>query len=208
MKKKGKGKKSEFLSEKLWQEVKASSDERLIEIIKKGNERAYRELVKRYRSKIFAYLYRLARNKEEAEDLLQNVFVKVYNNIEKIDTSRKFSSWIYRIAHNEAVNFLKKRSRRHLISIEDVQTSKDKLEITDNGQSPIDAWISKELKNEMDEALEKLPPKYKEVLILRYYLDKSYEEMSEILGKPINTVGTLLNRAKKKLMEIMKKGWK
>jgi RNA polymerase sigma factor (sigma-70 family) len=102
---------------------------------------------------------------------------------------------------------LKKRSRRHLISIEDVQTTKDKLEITDAGKSPIDAWIGKELKKEMDEALEKLPHKYKEVLMLRYYFDKSYEEISEILGKPVNTVGTLLNRAKKKLMEIMKKGW-
>lgn len=189
-------------------EFDALSDNEVIQLVQKKNKKSYREVVRRYEKKLFAYLYRLVGNKEEAEDLLQNVFVKVYRNIESYDTQKKFSSWIYRIAHNEAVNFLKKRSKRHLISIEDVQASKDKLEITDAGKSPIDAWIGKELKKEMDEALEKLPPKYKEVLMLRYYFDKSYEEMSEILERPINTVGTLLNRAKKKLMEIMKKGWK
>jgi RNA polymerase sigma-70 factor, ECF subfamily len=197
-----------YLTNEVWQEVKEANDNELIEMVRSNIPRTYRELVKRYEKKLFAYLYRLVGNREEAEDLLQNVFVKVYRNIESYDTQKKFSSWIYRIAHNEAVNFLKKRSKRHLISIEDVQTSKDKLEITDTGKSPIDAWISKELKKEMDEALEKLPPKYKEVLMLRFYFDKSYEEMSEILGRPINTVGTLLNRAKKKLMEIMKKRWK
>lgn len=169
---------------------------------------AYKEVVKRYQSKLFAYLYRLVGNKEEAEDILQNVFVKVYKNINRFDTKRKFSSWIYRIAHNEAVNFLKKRGRRRVVSFEDIETSKDKLDTASLAKSPIDAWISKELKIEMQRALDKLPAKYKEALTLKYFLDKSYEEMSEILGKPVNTVGTLLNRAKKKLMEIMKKEWK
>ncbi len=208
MKKKVQSKKENFLSEEEWQKIKKASDEKLVEIIRQGKIRAYKELIKRYRYKLLAYLYRLTGNKEEAEDLLQNVFVKFYNNIEKIDTTRKFSSWIYRIAHNEAINFLKRRSQHYWISIDDIQSSKDKLEITDLEKSPIDAWLKKELKQEMDKALEKIPIKYKEVLMLRYYHDKSYEEISEILGKPVNTVGTLLNRAKKKLMEIMKKRWK
>lgn len=208
MKRKAERKQVEFLSQEIWQKMKAASDEKLVEMIKRGTPRTYRELVKRYRSKIFAYLFRLVGHRDEAEDLLQNVFVKVYSNIGKVDTRKKFSSWIYRIAHNEAVNFLKKRSRRQLISIEDIQSSKDKLEIVDMAKSPIDAWIGKELKREMKEALEKLPPKYKEVLILRYYLEKTYEEISEILNRPVNTVGTLLNRAKKKLLEAMKQKWK
>ncbi len=184
------------------------SDNEIVKLVIAKNQRAYQELMRRYQIKLYSYLYRLIRDKEESEDLLQGIFMKVYGNIKSFDTRRKFSSWIYRIAHNEAVNFLKKRSRRHLISIEDIQSSKDKLEIIDIGKSPIDAWIGKELKKEMQEALEKLPPKYKEVLMLRYYYDKSYEEMSEVLGKPVNSVGTLLNRAKKKLMEIMGKRWK
>ncbi len=169
---------------------------------------AYKEIVKRYQNKLFAYLYRLVGNKEEAEDILQNVFVKVYKNIKRFNAKRKFSSWIYRIAHNEAVNFLKKRGRRHVVSLEDIEMTKDKLSTASLAESPIDAWISKELRIEMQRALDKLPEKYKEALTLRYFLDKSYEEMSEILEKPVNTVGTLLNRAKKKLMEIMRRKWK
>jgi RNA polymerase sigma-70 factor (ECF subfamily) len=160
-----------FLSREEWNNVKEASDEKLVEMIQKDVPRTYRELVKRYRSKIFAYLFRLVGNKEETEDLLQNVFVKVYKSIGSFDIEKKFSSWIYRIAHNEAVNFLKKRSRKQFISLEDIQTTKDKLEITDGSKSPIDAWIGKELKKEMQGALEKLPAKYKEVLTLRYYYD-------------------------------------
>lgn len=169
---------------------------------------AYKEIVARYQKKLLAYLYRLVGNREEAEDILQNVFVKVYKNISRFDTKRKFSSWIYRIAHNEAVNFLKRRGKRRLVSLEDIETTKDKLYTASLDKSPIDAWISKELKKEMRQALDKLPAKYKEVLTLRYFLDKSYEEIGEILEKPVNTVGTLINRAKKKLLEIIKEEWK
>lgn len=184
------------------------SDNEIVKLVVAKNQRAYQELMRRYQMKLYSYLRRLIRNKEESEDLLQGVFMKVYRNIKSFDTRRKFSSWIYRIAHNEAVNFLKKRSKKHFVSIEDIQSAKDKLEMTDTRKNPIDSWIAKELKKEMQEALEKISPKYKEVLTLRYYYDKSYEEMSEALEKPVNTVGTLLNRAKKKLMEIMGKRWK
>jgi len=184
------------------------SDNEIVKLVIAQNQKAYQELIRRYQSKLFSYLYRLVRNREESEDLLQSVFLKVYKNIKSFNTQKNFSSWIYRIAHNEAVNFLKKKSKKHFISIEDIQNSKDKLEIIDIQKNPIDSWIAKELKKEMNEALEKLPLKYKEALILRYYYDNSYEEMSKILGKPVNTVGTLLNRAKKKLMEVMKERWK
>lgn len=196
-----------FLSQKEYLKIRQADDSALAKMIRR-NPRVYKELMKRYHDKIFSYLYRLTGNKEEAEDLLQNVFVKVYKNINRFDTRRKFSSWIYRIAHNEAVNFLKKRGRKKFVSLEDIETTRDKLETASPAKSPVDAWINKELKNEMQSALDKLPSKYKEVLILRYFLDKSYEEMSEILGKPINTVGTLLNRAKRKLLQIIKMSWK
>lgn len=196
-----------FLSQKEYLKIKQANDSALAKMIRR-NPKVYKELMKRYHDKLFSYLYRLTGNKEEAEDLLQNVFVKVYKNINRFDTKRKFSSWIYRIAHNEAVNFLKKRGRKKFVSLEDIETTKDKLETASPAKSPVDAWINKELKNEMQTALNKLPSKYKEVLILRYFLDKSYEEMSEILGKPINTVGTLLSRAKRNLLQIIKMSWK
>jgi RNA polymerase sigma-70 factor (ECF subfamily) len=188
--------------------AKEATDSDLIKMVMEVTPRAYRQIIKRYQTKLFSYLYRLVGNREETEDLLQNVFVKVYNNLNRFDQQKKFSSWIYRIAHNEAVNFLKKRGKKKFVSLEDVSTSKDKLEMSTPERSPADFWIKKELKKEVEEAMEKIPPKYKEVLVLRYFLDKSYEEMSEILGKPVNTVGTLLNRAKKKLLQVIGKSWK
>ncbi|MCX6765508.1 MAG: RNA polymerase sigma factor [Candidatus Moranbacteria bacterium] len=184
------------------------SDSKLVALALKKIPPASQEIVRRYQKKLFAYLYHLVGNKEEVEDILQNVFIKVYGNLSHFDKSKKFSSWIYRIAHNEAVNILKKRGRRRLVSLEDISTSKDKLETSSSEKSPIDSWINKELKKEVQIAIDRLPSKYKEVLILRYFLDKSYEEMSEILGKPVNTVGTLLNRARKKLLQIIRASWK
>jgi RNA polymerase sigma-70 factor (ECF subfamily) len=188
-------------------DLKNIEDNALIELVRKKNQLAYKEIVVRYQKKLLTYLYRLVGNKEEAEDILQNVFVKAYKNSNHFDVKRKFSSWIYRIAHNEAINFLKRRNKRKLISLEDIETTKDKMNTVSLDKSPIDAWIGKEFKKEMHEAMDELPAKYKEVLTLRYFLNKSYEEMSEILGKPANTVGTLINRAKKNLLEIIKKKW-
>ena len=196
------------MSRENYLKAKEATDSELVEMIINVTPRAYRQIIKRYQTKLFSYLYRLIGNREETEDLLQNVFVKVYNNLDRFDRRKKFSSWIYRIAHNEAVNFLKKRGKKKFISLEDITTTKDKLEISTSEKSPADSWIKKELKKEVEMAMEKLPAKYKEVLILRYFLDKSYGEMSEILGKPVNTVGTLLNRAKKKLLQVLGRSWK
>jgi len=196
-----------FLNHKEYSKIKQANDSSLIKLIRK-NPLAYGELIRRYERKLFSYLYRLVRNKEEVEDLLQNVFVKVYNNIEKFDTKRKFSSWIYRIAHNEAVNFLKKKGKRRLVSWEDVTSSKDKLETKSEERSPFDEWILNERRKEVQSALKLIPEKYQEVLALRYFYGKSYAEIGKALKKPVNTVGTLINRAKKKLMKKVKEGRK
>lgn len=174
------------------------SDNGLVEEIKKDPD-YYSRMVNRYQGKLFAYLYRLVGEKEEAEDLLQDVFIKAYKNLGSYDTSRKFSSWIYRIAHNEAVNHIKRKSLKRFISLENVTSTKDKLSFSTADNDIQESWIRKEINKEVDVAIEHLPLKYKQVLILRYYSDKSYEEISEILGKPINTVGTLIKRAKNKL---------
>ena len=188
---------------KISQKVKISGDNRLISLIKSGHSEIYDEIVKRYEKKLFSYVYRLVGNKEEAEDILQNVFVKAYKNIKTFDIERKFSSWIYRIAHNEAINFLKKRNKKKFISWEDIVSSKDKMDTKSEERSPIDIWIRKESATEVKEAMEMLPGKYREVLILRYFSEKSYEEIGKIIKSPVNTVGTLINRAKKKLAAVI-----
>lgn len=181
------------------------TDNELVELVRRDDPDRYGEIIRRYQGKLFAYLYRLIGDREETEDLLQDVFIKVFRNLHSFDTSRKFSSWIYRIAHNEAVNFIKRRYLKRFISWEDVSATKDKLEMKSMEDDPHDTWLKKETVKEVDAAVNSLPIKYKQVLLLRYYSDKSYEEISEILKKPVNTVGTLINRAKKKLLEEIEK---
>ncbi|HLN19210.1 MAG TPA: RNA polymerase sigma factor [Patescibacteria group bacterium] len=179
-------------------EMSDVSDNDLIKLIKK-NPDLYKEITIRYQGKLFAYLYRLIGDKDEAEDLLQNVFIKAYRNLASYDTDRKFSSWIYRIAHNEAVNHIKRKSLKRFISLESIVSNKDRMDSASEEDNAEQSWIKKETDLEVDEAVKKLPFKYRQVLVLRYFSDKSYEEISEILGKPVNTVGTLIKRAKDKL---------
>ena len=183
------------------QKVKIVEEAVLIRQTKKGSREAYQEMVKRYQKKLFSYLYGLVRNKEETEDLLQNVFVKAYKNIKSFDESKMFSPWIYRISHNEAINFLKKRDRKRFVSWEDITISKDKLETQSEERSPFESWIKKESGMRINEALDKLPEKYRRVLLLRYFQEKSYEEIAKEIKNPVNTVGTFINRAKKKLLK-------
>lgn len=181
------------------------SDNDLIKIISNGNPQRYSEIMERYQGKLFAYLYRLIGEKEEAEDLLQDVFIKAFRNLNSYDTERKFSSWIYRIAHNEAVNHIKRKSLKRFISLDNITSTKDKLESSSTEDDAQTSWIRKETNKEVDDAVNRLPLKYKQVLVLRYYSDKSYEEIGDILGKPINTVGTLIKRAKNKLSDELRK---
>lgn len=183
--------------------IKKLSDGDLIRLLECKNPAVHNELVGRYQKKLFVYIYRFVGNKEEAEDLLQNVFFKVYKYCKDFDTNRKFSSWIYRIAHNEAVNYIKRKNIKKFISLEEFVSTKDRIETKTDAKSPMEVWLRKELRKEVEKAMKKLPGKYCEVLEMRYFSEKSYEEISRILKKPVNTVGTLVNRAKRKLENII-----
>jgi RNA polymerase sigma-70 factor (ECF subfamily) len=191
------------MSEK--KEKRIIEDNDLVRAVREGDSEKYAEIIERYQGKLFVYIFRLVGNREEAEDLLQDVFIKTYRNLNSFDVERKFSSWIYRIAHNEAVNYIKRKSLKRFIPWESVTSIKDKLESSSSSEEGADErWLRKETSQEVEKAILKLPLKYRQVLTLRYYSDNSYEEISEILGRPVNTVGTLINRAKKKLAEELK----
>lgn len=181
------------------------TDNELVKRIQGGDTDLFAVVIERYQGKLFAYLYRLIGGREEAEDLLQDVFIKAFKNMKSYDVNRKFSSWIYRIAHNEAVNHIKRKSLKRFISWEDITSTKDKLAGNKMEDGADSDWLRKEVIQEVDEAIDRLPVKYKQVLLLRYYSEKSYEEISEILQKPVNTVGTLINRAKRKMAEEVEK---
>lgn len=178
------------------------TDAQIIEKVRKGETNLFSELVLRYQNKIFAYIYKIVNQKEEAEDVVQETFIKVYKNINSFDADRKFSSWIYRISHNEAINHLKKYRKATVLSYDGSEYLLNSLKTERN--------LIKELINSEDyqvlkTALDKLPLKYKEVIILKYLEEKSYEEISQILEKPIATVGTLINRAKAQLKNLLTK---
>ena len=174
------------------------TDGELVRKITEEDQELYSELVKRYEGPLFGYLLRLTNyNSHDCEDILQNVFIKVFKNLRAYDQTRKFSSWIYRITHNEAINFIKKHRKE--ISLEDSQIA----EIIPSESNLLEEMHLKQEKERVENAIQKLEVKYREIIILRYTQDKTYEEISDILRKPVNTVGTLINRAKKELKNIL-----
>ena len=157
-------------------------------------------LINRYEQKLYSYIRRITNvPPEEAEDLLQEVFIKAFRNLAGFDPELKFSSWIYRIAHNQAIsNFRKRKVRPENYSVELSQELAQTLAGNLDIEKETDQKI---LRQNILEGLEKMSKKYKEVLVLRFLEEKSYEEMSDILMKPKGTVATLINKAKKEFLK-------
>ncbi|OGI25904.1 MAG: hypothetical protein A3J76_05085 [Candidatus Moranbacteria bacterium RBG_13_45_13] len=161
-------------------------------------------LVDRYSEKLTRYIMRIsASTREDAEDLLQEIFVKAYRNLNDFDLNLKFSSWIYRIAHNQVISHWRKtKTRPQVIKFE---ADEDFLKfIADEGDLALDTE-RKFAGEEVRRMLGKLDNKYKEVLVLKFLEQKDYKEISDILRKPLGTVATLINRAKKHLRKIVEK---
>lgn len=160
-------------------------------------------IIERYEAKLKRYIARLGvRNFEDQQDVMQDVFIKAYKNLNSFDTSLSFSSWIYRIAHNEAISWYRKQNVRpegHLIAdssevLNLISANQDGPEIT------FDHAINAE---EVSDALNKIDEKYREAIILRFFEGKEYEEISDILKIPIGSVGTLIFRGKKQLQNVL-----
>lgn len=186
-------------------DINRKSDEELVLLALK-NQDYFLFLIKRYEGKILRYIIRISGlRREDSEDLLQEVFIKVYQNLNGFDQDLKFSSWIYRIAHNVVIdNFRKKKARPEIANLDEDINDR----IIENIKSDFD--ITKEidrkyLRKGMEGILKKLDGKYKEVLVLRFFEEKSYEEISDILKKPMGTISTLINRAKKQFREELAK---
>jgi len=173
------------------------TDEKLVKEVRNGNNEIYSELVKRYQDKLLRYIHRLSNNSNDSEDILQNVFLKAYKNLYGFDLRKKFSSWIYRIAHNETINNIKKYSKEKQILME----IDYKIASNINLQEELEL---KNLKKDLNSYINSLPLKYREPIILYYFEGQSYEEISDILKIPVSSVGTLIHRGKKKIKKILK----
>lgn len=184
------------------QEMTDKTDEELA-LLSVENQNYFMCLMQRYESKLLKYIKRISGLKpEDCEDLLQDVFIKAFMNLRSFSPDLKFSSWIYRITHNHVISNYRKLKSRGV----EVYESEDQP-LWENMVSDFDVLKEADLsilKNNISKILDKVDVKYREVLVLRFWEDKDYQEISDILQKPMNTVGTLLNRAKKQFFDISK----
>lgn len=180
----------------------AESDENIASQVQAGSSDAFGILINRYEQKMRRYAAKFISDRDDIQDVVQEVFVKAYANINSFDVSRKFSPWLYRIAHNELVNTLRRRQKKSFLPLFDLDTflpgnADKKNQIT----SQLEA---KEIRHIVTTHLEQLPDKYKEPIVLHYLEDLSYQEISDIMRLPVSTVGTRIIRAKRMMAEMMK----
>lgn len=161
-------------------------------------------LMQRYEAKLLRYIKRISNvSMESAEDILQEVFIKVYRNLNEYDPDFSFSAWIYRITHNETINAYKKNSKAKLVPLEtDDEDSAQLINLLQSDEDLEEAMATKEQQEKVRAALKMLSPNYKEVLILRYLEDMDYQQISDVLQKPMGTVATLINRAKSQFKDV------
>ncbi len=172
-----------------------------------GEERAFQELVSRYQTRLLNFIYRTIGDREKAEDLVQEVFIRVYRHIGRFDRSKKFSTWIYTIASNLAKNELRNRSRNPLVLFQTIkknwQEDDRPLQFEDATSRPDDLYRKRHLRELVEQTVAQLPEHHREVFVLRELEGKSYEEIAEITDCNLGTVKSRLNRARTSFAEII-----
>lgn len=185
-------------------ERKKITDESLIARFQKGDVQAFDTLVRRYKDQLLNYVYRFVGNRNDAEDLVQETFLRVYKNKHYYKEIAKFSTWVYTIAGNLAKTELRRRKRRKIFSVSNFVNEERDFDIPDTDKNPESA-VDGSLKDDIiQKAIEKLPAKFKEVILLRDVQGFAYEEISQILSIPLGTVKSRVNRGRLKLQEDLK----
>src|SRR5437773_1294301 len=185
--------------------LSAASDQQVVAWAKQGHEAAFRELVRRYERPVFSLLYRMVRDRALAEDLAQETFIKVLNGIKSYNPQFKFSSWIFKIANNAAIDHLRKRDldtlsldgSPHATTPEEMSATA--LQLGDRGESPLQEVEARELGSAIERAIAKLRPEYRACILLRHVEGHSYEEIARILDLPLGTVKTYIHRGRHEL---------
>ncbi len=183
----------------------ALTDQEVVLLARGGREAAYRELIRRYERPVFALLFRMVRDRELAEDLSQETFVKALNAIDSYRPEFKFSSWIFKIANNAAIDHLRRREldtlsldgSPHAETPEAMQATA--LQIGMRQESPLEAVEARELGGAIEAAIGRLRPEYRSCILLRHVEGRAYEEIAEILSLPLGTVKTYIHRARNEL---------
>jgi RNA polymerase sigma-70 factor (ECF subfamily) len=193
----------------LGKDLQSLTDQEVVALARSGKEAAYRELLRRYERPVFSLIYRMVRDRSLAEDLSQDTFIKVLNALESYRPEYKFSSWVFKIANNVAIDQLRRRELNTLSldGAPDARTQ-DEIEATalqavDRAETPLAELESRELGAVIEQAIAKLRPEYRACVLLRHVEGRSYEEIAAALDLPLGTVKTYIHRARNELREYL-----
>jgi RNA polymerase sigma-70 factor (ECF subfamily) len=184
-------------------------DADVVALAQQGRETAFRELIKRYERPVFALVYRMVRDRETAEDLAQETFIKVLNHIDRYRPEFKFSSWLFKIANNMAIDHLRKRhldtismdGSPHAATVDEVEASS--FDVVVHQESALEEMEAKELGSAIEQAISGLRPEYRSCILLRHVEGRSYEEIAATLDLPLGTVKTYIHRARHELRKAL-----
>ncbi len=174
----------------------ALADGELVVSALSGREACFAELVRRYQRPIAAYVYRMVGNYDAALDLTQEVFIKVYNSLSRYRSEFKFSTWIYKIAHNAAIDHLRRHAVREQTLTSGPESERREISIESRRLTPEQESERKERRSEIEAVVQSLPIAYRELIVLRHSQDLSYDEIAEVTGLPLGTVKNRLFRAR------------
>jgi len=180
------------------------TDEDLIARFQNGDEYAFDEIVNRYKDRLLNFVFRFIGQIDESEDIVQDTFLKVYKNKNSYENIARFSTWIYTIAGNLAKTELRKRKRRRIFSISKMGIDDKEFELSSTARTPEENTESIFNEKIIHNAIQKLPDKFRTVIILRDIQELSYDEISKIIGVPLGTIKSRVNRARLKLRELLK----
>ena len=175
--------------------MKLKSDEELVQEVQEGNISAFEEFVRRYQGKLHSFVTYIMHDAQEAQDVVQDSFISLYKSIDRIDSSRKFSSYLFTMTRNQAISHLRRRK---------FHAPLEEAERLSHPESLETHALEEDEKHRIGEALDAIDNKYKKVISLYYFEDISYEEIAKRLKLPVNTIRTHLRRAKAALREAMK----
>src|SRR5207237_708225 len=182
---------------------RALADGELVTSALAGREACFEELVRRYQRPIAAYVYRMVGNYDAALDLTQEVFIKVYNSLNRYRSEFKFSTWIYKIAHNAAIDHLRRHAVREQALTGSFDGDRREIAIESRRLTPEQESERKERRSEIESVVQLLQASYRELIVLRHSHDLSYDEIAEVTGLPLGTVKNRLFRAREAMRDLL-----
>jgi RNA polymerase sigma-70 factor (ECF subfamily) len=190
-------------------ELATLTDQEVVALARDGREAAYRELIRRYERPVFSLVLRMVRDRQLAEDLSQETFIKALNAIGSYRPEYKFSSWIFKIANNAAIDHLRRREldtlsldgAPHASTPEEIEATA--LQVGDKGETPLEELEARELGSAIERAIAQLRPEYRACILLRHVEGLAYEEIAQSLDLPLGTVKTYIHRARHELRDLL-----